>query len=175
MPTNDQIAVIKSTFAERYDLDLAAIRDDGEALKTAVEAAGAGRLNSKACFSYDDQAAFIQDLDTFDLSKAAPDSRLDAKHIETNLNEAMKLAQTCMQLRSYYGELARHRNETRFRGEEFVRLDDVHRMEVKAGLFSMPWREASDERQGLEAALTHATSQRRIPQDMLSGSVAQCR
>jgi hypothetical protein len=168
MLNSDQTSTIKSAFAERYNLDLAGIRKDAAALKTAVQSPDpANQQSAGACYTYDGHQALVPDLETLDHAEVKYDSRFSERQIEANVDEATKLSQTCLSLRAQYGELARHRNETRFKGEEFVRLDAVHIQEIEAGLYKLPWQEATDERTGLEEALVHAQKQRAIPQEML--------
>jgi hypothetical protein len=172
----DQISHIEFTFAKRYDIDLIGIRNDAKVLMAAVQSPDSSNPeNASACYAYDGRQAFVPDLDTLDCATVKPDGRLSDRQVEANLDDATKLLQTCLLLRSQYGELARHRNETRFKGEEFVRLDTVHKQEVEAGLYRLPWQEAADERRGLEEALAHAQKQRGIPQEMLKDSRGDCR
>ncbi|MDU0309428.1 hypothetical protein [Rhizobium sp. 10PS4] len=170
MPDNDEVARIETAFARQYDLDLLGIRQDAASLREAV----AGPINNNGAatfYTYNGTQAFIPDLETIDPSQVVPDPRLSIRHIEANLDDAAKYSQACLQLRLQYGELARHRNDTRFKGEEFVRLDAVHLHEVDEGLYKLPWKEAADEVEGLELALTQATIQQNIP-EVMTGDVA---
>ena len=77
----------------------------------------------------------------------------------------------CLDLRKEYGEAAKLRNDTRFKGEEFVRLDGVHLQEVDAGLYKLPWQDASNEREGLAVSLSEAQTQLdRLEEMMRSGA-----
>jgi hypothetical protein len=170
MPNNDEVARIETDFARQYDLDLPGIRQDAASLREAV----AGPINNNGAatfYTYNGTQAFIPDLETIDPSQVVPDPRLSIRHIEANLDEAAKYSQACLHLRMQYGELARHRNDTRFKGEEFVRLDAVHLHEVDEGLYKLPWQEAADDAEGLELALAQATVQQSIP-DAMTGDVA---
>lgn len=167
MPDLDEVARIETDFARQYDLDLPGIRQDAASLRKAV----AGKVNDNRTatfYTYNGPQAFIPDLETIDPSKVVPAPGLSIRHIEANLDEAAKYAQACLQLRTQYGELARHRNDTRFKGEEFVRLDAVHLHEIDEGLYKLPWQEAADEIEGLELALAQATVQQNIPESMTS-------
>lgn len=167
MLTSDEVLRIEAEFARQYDLDLPGIRQDAVSLRDAV--AGPVTNNGAATFyTYNGTQAFIPDLETIDTSQVVPDPRLSIRHIETNLDEAAKYSQACLQLRLQYGELARHRNDTRFKGEEFVRLDAVHLHEVDEGLYKLPWQEAADDAAGLELALAQAAVQQSIPDAMTS-------
>lgn len=169
MTAPTEINSIKSSFAKCYDLDLPMIDRDVAALTRALQKSDSIELQ-RACSTSVVNKAYVPDLDTLAYATVMPDARLSDRHVEANLDEAMKLLQSCLLLRSQYGEQARHRNETRFKGEEFVRLDAVHMQEVDAGLYKLPWQEAATERKGLEDALAHAHKQRAIPQEMLQGT-----
>jgi len=82
------------------------------------------------------------------------------------LDEAIKYCQSCLQIREQYGEAARLRNDTRFKGEEFARLDAVHLQEIEAGIYSLPWEEAANETAGLKTALTEAELQQKTIEEM---------
>ncbi len=171
MPTKEDVARIESNFARQYDLDLAGIYKDAASLRTALAARPAA--NQSLVFTYNGSEAFVPDLETIDASQVVPDQRLSLRQIEANLDEASKYLQACQQLRGQYGELAKNRNDTRFKGEEFVRLDKVHLEEIDAGLYSLPWKEAADEAVGLELATAQAKAQQSIPEEMTGPGNAQ--
>jgi hypothetical protein len=85
--------------------------------------------------------------------------------VEHNLEEAIRYSQNCLQIRQQYSETAKLRNDTRFKGEEFIRLDEVHLQEVDAGLYRLPWQEAADERTALEFAVSFARTQQAITEE----------
>jgi len=94
MLNSDQTSTIKSAFAERYDLDLAGIRNDAAALKTAVQSPDpANQPAAGACYTYDGHQAFVPDLETLDHADVKPDDRFSERQIEANLDEAAKLSQ----------------------------------------------------------------------------------
>src|SRR5437016_1957567 len=136
MPSNEEVIQIESSFARQYGLDLPGIHKDAATLRRAIAASAS---DPAKFYTYNGSQAFVPDLEAIDPSKVNHDPRLSARLIEANLDEATKYSQACLQLRSQYGELARHRNDTRFKGEEFVRLDAVHKQEVEAGLYKLPW------------------------------------
>jgi hypothetical protein len=158
----------KSQRLRQYDLDLPGIHKDIASLRTAV--ATPSPDIPATFYTYNGTEAFVPDLETIDASQVVPDQRLSIRQIEANLDEAGKYSQACLQLRTQYGDLARHRNDTRFKGEEFVRLDAVHLQEVDAGLYKLPWQEAADEAAGLELAVAQANVQQSIPEAMTSAA-----
>jgi hypothetical protein len=173
MPTNAQIAEIEVAFAEQYGLDLPGIRKDTETLKKLVaETPANANLINSVCYPYDGKEAFVPDLEATALSAISPDARLSPRRVELNLDESLKYLQSCLQIRQQYGEAARLRNDTRFKGEEFVRLDAVHLQEVDAGLYKLPWQEAAAERAGLETAVAQSNSQQSIPEEMMRDGAA---
>lgn len=164
MPSKEEVGKIQVAFARQYDLDLLGIHSDSAALKTSLLAPS---NNGAATFyTYNGNEAVVPDLETTDASQIVPDQRLSIRQIEANLDEAGKYSQACLQLRAQYGEIAKNRNDTRFKGEEFLRLDAVHLQEIDAGLYKLPWQEAADEAAGLEAAVAQANVQQGIPQEM---------
>ena len=168
MPSDDEVSRIEADFARQYDLDLPGIRQDAQSLRAAV--AGPVIDPLVPFYTYNGTQAFIPNLETIDPSQVVPDPRLSIRLIEANLEEATKYSQTCLQLQSHYEELARYRNDTRFKGEEFVRLDAVHLHEIDEGFYKLPWQEAADDVEGLELALAQANVQQSIP-DAMTGAV----
>ncbi|PAQ04889.1 hypothetical protein [Mesorhizobium temperatum] len=169
MPTSKDIEKIATRFANQYNIDLQAIRKDTSTLQALVAAPS---IDSKAitesCYTYTGSGADVPNLEGPNSTQVSIDSRLSSRLVEVNLDEASKYAQTCGQLRDQYGALAKQRNDTRYKGEEFVRLDEVHSLEIDAGLYKLPWQEAADEGAGLDAAIQQTEIQTSIPGDMLS-------
>jgi hypothetical protein len=172
MPSKADIANIKVDFSRQYGLDLSGIHRDAATLRSLVAdaAANSNVLDYTNCYSYDGKEAVVPDLETAAFSSIPVDTRLSARRVELNLDEAIRYSQSCLQLRQQYGELARLRNDTRFKGEEFVRLDEVHKQEIDAGLYQLPWQEAADEKTGFEAAVAQAQIQQSIPTEMMQGA-----
>jgi len=167
MSSNVDVARIETAFAQQYDLDLPGLHKDIANLRTAV-AAPLTEIEAAASYTYNGSLSFVPDLETIDPSQVVPDQRLSIRQIEANLDEASKYSQACLQIRTQYGDTARHRNDTRFKGEEFIRLDGVHLQEIEAGIYKLPWQEAADEVAGLELAIAQANVQRSIPEEMTS-------
>ena len=46
-------------------------------------------------------------------------------------------------------------------------LDEVHKQEIDAGLYKLPWQEAADEKTGFETAVAQAQIQQGIPTEMM--------
>ena len=123
MPTKSDIANIKLAFSKQYGLDLPGIHRDAAALRTLVaDAAANSNVSDFAnCYSYDGKEAIVPDLETTAFSSIPADARLNNRRVELNLDEAIRYSQSCLQIRQQYGEMARLRNDTQFKGEEFVR------------------------------------------------------
>ena len=151
MPTSAQIIDIKAAFARQYDLDLNGIQRDAKTFRLLVadtsvnSGVNPGQITSN-CYTYDGTQALVPNLETTAFSEISPDTRVNPRRVELTLDEAIKYSQTCLQIRHQYGEAAKLRNDTRFKGEEFVRLDDVHQHEVANDLYKIPWQDAADER-----------------------------
>ena len=160
---------IKVAFSKQYGLDLSGIHRDAATLRTLVAdaAANSNALDYTNCYSYDGKEAIVPDLETTAFPSIPADARLTARRVELNLDEALRYSQSCLQIRQQYGELARLRNDTRFKGEEFVRLDEVHKQEIDAGLYQLPWQEAADEKTGFEAAIAQAEIRQGVPAEMM--------
>jgi hypothetical protein len=167
MPSKEDIAKIQVAFATQYGLDLAGIHKDTETLRTLVAEIpiNSNQINN-SCYTYDGTQAFVPNLETTAFFQIDLDPRLNPRRIELNLDEARKYLQSCLQIRLQYGDIARLRNDTRFKGEEFVRLDEVHLQEVEADLYKLPWQEADAEIVGLKSAIKQASVQQSIPEEM---------
>lgn len=171
MPNAAEIETIKRDFAQCYEIDLPNVRNDQlvklhaffdstkNQLADSKEVYSAQIYNDASTYTYQGSSAFVPDLETRTLAEIKKDDRLFPQRIELNLDEAMKYLQNCHQIRKEYGESAKLRNDTRFKGEEFIRLDLVHLEEVKAGLYKLPWQEAADERTALESAIRESERQ----------------
>jgi hypothetical protein len=173
MPSDAEIGNIEVEFAAKYGLDLAGIKSDTARLKEL--ATQHGQNNDAAAytyFTYNGGQAFVPNLEVTAFADVAADQRLNSKRVELNLDDAIRYCQACLQLREQYANLAKLRNDTRFKGEEFVRLDAVHQQEVQAGLYRLPWQEAYDERVGLDTALAEATIQQKTTEEMMNSSAS---
>jgi hypothetical protein len=158
MPSQATINAVANKFADQYSIQIANVRNDEQRLQAIVASAQTAPVDSKsiykdsATYTYNGDFAFVADLET-DIYAGALDWHLNKRRVEQNLEDAKGYLQRCLQLRQQYGELAKLRNDTRFKGEEFVRLDLVHLEEVDAGLYKLPWQEAADDRAALETAV----------------------
>ncbi|MBN8892734.1 MAG: hypothetical protein J0H91_20815 [Rhodospirillales bacterium] len=168
MPTQADLATIEAAFAQQYGLDLNGIRSDAKQF-TALIASNAPDPQSVkgACYTYDGAQAIVPDLETIVFSDVPQDELIGVQRVELNFDETSQYLQACLKIRQQYGEVARLRNDTRFKGEEFVRLDAVHLDEVEAGLYKLAWLEAADEKIALETALARATEQEALCDEML--------
>lgn len=173
MPNAAETAIITQQFADKYNVDLDSVRRDAAKIRDLV---GDIKLNpissaeiyrNSPTFSSDDSLAFVPEIETLEFSEVASDPRLNSRRIEQNLEEAAGYLQTCLLQRQQYGEIAKLRNDTRFKGEEFIRLDLVHLEEVEKGLYKLPWQEAQDDKTALEKAEVEASNQCQIIDDMI--------
>ncbi|MEW6642997.1 MAG: hypothetical protein AB1586_21010 [Pseudomonadota bacterium] len=173
MANSKEIETIRADFASKYSINLDELRNDAKTLSSLVSQAQAGAIDSSRIYeegqtySSAPENARIPDLEDQSYADMPIDIRLSPRRVEQNLEEAARYSQAAWQLRQQYADIAKLRNDTRFKGEEFVRLDMVHCEEVAAGLYKMPWQEAGDDRAGLEIAVEHATRQRDVPDEMM--------
>ena len=112
----------------------------------------------------------IPSLEQFNFGDVAPDVGLSSRLIEQNLDDAVKYAHTCGSLRAEYGTAAKLYLDTAIKSEEFFRLEDVHDREVDAGLYSLPYDEASEDAKALNSALAEAAAQKAILDAMYSAA-----
>jgi hypothetical protein len=173
MPSPDEIEKIAECFGSKYGVDIAILRHDAIKLKSLVDRRAQKAVSSTEIYSDSitytpsGNPAYLPDLETFEFSDIPNDPRLVSSRVEQNLDEATRYADNCLQSRRLYGEMGKLRNDTRFKFEEFVRLDLVHREEVEAGLYELPLQDAAAERAALESGVTEATLQLNIVDDML--------
>lgn len=171
-----EIEAIKANAASQYGVDLASASNDEVRLKALVSAPteidSAQIYGGSATFSFEKSLAFVPDLETFAFSDVGPDDRLYSRRIEQNLDEAIRYVQNCLQLRKDYAETAKLRNDTRFKSEEFFRLDSVHLEEVAAGLYKLPWMEAADDNSALQEAVAQTAAQQNTLEEMLQAGAA---
>jgi hypothetical protein len=114
----------------------------------------------------------IDDLEQFDFDTVHEDVAIRDRSVELNLDEAGRLAQACTSLRSDYIATAKLFLDTRLKSEEFFRLDAIHLQEVAAGLYNLPFDEATDDVQALQAALAESGAQKTIIDTMYSTTAA---
>lgn len=172
MPSSQELLQIKSDFSTQYNLDLTGINEDAQALRNFLADLGEGKNASipAECYTYNGPQDFAPNLETISVSEITPDARLQIRQIEVNIDEASKYVSACQIIREKYGDLARNRSDTRFKGEEFLRLDDVHQQEIDNGLYKLPWEEAQDEVVGLQAAIEQLTEQQAIPDELFGNT-----
>lgn len=174
MASAKEIDAIRADFATKYSINLDNVRNDASTLFSLVSGASTSEIDSSKIYgegqtyTSDPADAKIPDLEDTAFADLPTDPRLSPRRLEQNLDEASKYSQAAWQVRQQYAETAKLRNDTRFKGEEFIRLDMVHSEEVAAGLYKLPWQEAADDRSGLEIAVEHATRQRDVPDDMMT-------
>ena len=127
MPGQDEIARIERQFAKQYGLDLDGIHRDARALRTLIaDTTATSKAVDDASYTYNGSQAIVPDLETIAFNAIEADPRIAHRRVELNVDEATAYLQMCLDLRKEYGEAAKLRNDTRFKGEEFVRLDGVH-------------------------------------------------
>ncbi|RWI99974.1 hypothetical protein [Mesorhizobium sp.] len=178
MPTSSEIARIQETVAAAYSIDLNSIKVDDVAVQTIAE-------SSKAIDAIDlyvngstyssGLKATIPDLESFAFADVPIDPSLFPRRVEQNLDEALRILQSCLQLRQTYMDGAKLLNDTKFKLEEFMRLDFVHQREVAAGLYELPWQESADDVIALRKSIAEAEMQEQVVEDMLDGSATGSR
>lgn len=165
MPSRSEIQAIAKSFGSQYGVDLAAIEKDSEKIRRLVEKEGVNHINAFEIYSESItcnpalDCAIIPDLESFEFADIPPDPNLIDSRVEQNIEEAIKYADNCLQIRRQYGELAKSRNDTRFKFEEFVRIDLIHQEEVKAGLYELPLKQARADLESINASIAGANSQ----------------
>jgi hypothetical protein len=172
MPSPTEIEKIRTDLATDYAIDLAGIYSDvnnlGKIIVDKTKPISSMEIyGGSATYTSNASSAFVPDLETLKYSDISPDQRLYSRRVEQNLEEALRYSQSCLQIRQEYGEIAKLRNDTRFKGEEFIRLDLVHNQEVAAGLYQLPWQEARDEQIALESTIPEVSAQQTIIQEMM--------
>lgn len=75
-------------------------------------------------------------------TSAAYTTQGNIRHIEHQFDELVKLVEACRLFRREYAEYAKLYLETRLGLEEFFRIDAIHQLEVAAGAYEVPWKEA---------------------------------
>ncbi len=180
MPTSAEIDNIRTCLASDYAIDLSGLSNDSNTLENLVR--DTSKIDSIKIYTdsstytntnSNNSSAYVPDLESISYADVQPDERLIASRVEQNLDEATKHSQNCLQLRKDYSELAKLRNDTRFKAEEFFRLDSVHRKEVDAGLYKLPWQEAEDDHTALAIAITEIRKQQTIVDEMLQPNSAE--
>lgn len=158
MPTSVEIENIAASFGKQYGIDIPKIRKDTEKLLEIInrnDKIGDLRTlfaNSITCEPAA-ACAIIPDLETFDINEVALDPRLFVSRVEQNLDESARYTEICLQIRRQYGEMAKARNDVRFKFEEFLQLDLIHQEEVKAGLYELPLSQATADYNALRKAI----------------------
>jgi hypothetical protein len=158
-----------------YFFDITSLNRDGSALRTAVGAAAPppapGLLLPNSVSTYLEAlstggTAVVPELETFNFADLSEDTTIRDRLIEQNLDEALRYLQNCVILRKEYGDIAKLHLDTSLKMQEFFRLDDIHQMEVAAGLYEIPYHEADFNRKATEDALKEAKEQHRIFGDL---------
>ena len=173
MSNEVEIEAIREQFARQYSIDLAALKADADVLRSRAATVRSSD-NTDAIALYENGETYtadfvdakVPDLETEPLSAIPSDSRITSRNIELNFEECLRYLQSALQIRIQYGELGKLRNDTRLKGEEFIRLDLIHLDEVRAGLYELPWREAEDDVTGLSIAVEDLEEQKAIPDEM---------
>jgi hypothetical protein len=176
MPSPAEVERIKLATAQYYRIDLDLISKDDQQLKNIINAQAtinSSQIYGEATTITDSgPTAFVPDLETFSYTDVTGDPRLSPRCIEQNLDEALRYVETCLQQRQYYAETAKLRNDTRFKSEEFIRLDLVHQDEVDAGLYKLPWMEAADDNTALQESVAQTATQQSVLDDMMQAGAS---
>lgn len=149
----DPWAGIRSQLSTVYRIPLADINRD--AANIALQAQSVPRPSIQAIYATtpNQTADLIAPIEDFDPTSITVDSRLSPSLVEKNLDEALALLEAALAIRREYAEATHRFLEARLRLEEFFRLDAIHRLEVEAGVYELPWRESEDHLRALNAAV----------------------
>lgn len=173
MPTQNEIDTIKQKFGDLYRINVSGIAADAGALAGVVSGVtppSASSIYSSSITAF--PSALIDDLEQFDFDSIGEDVSIRDRSVELNLDEASKLAQACSSLRSDYIATAKLFLDTRLKSEEFFRLDTIHLQEVAAGLYNLPYDEATDDVTSLQAALAESALQKAVIDTMYSATAS---
>jgi hypothetical protein len=171
MPTQPEIDALKQKFGTSYKINVAGIAADAVTLSNLVTSAtppSATSIYSTSISTF--STSLIDELEQFDFDSIEEDSNIRDRSIEQNVDEAGKYVQACSALRSEYIGLAKLFLDTRLKSEEFFRLDTIHQQEVAAGLYSLPYDEASDDVSSLQATLAESALQKDVIDTMYNAS-----
>lgn len=174
MPTQVDIDNLQSVFGTLYKINVSGIAADASALKQLVSAPSTP--NAYAIYtntlSVGAASPLIADLEQFDFGDISEDYAIRDRSIEQNLDEATKYVQACASLRSDYIATAKLFLDTRLKSEEFFRLDSIHQQEVAAGLYNLPFDEASDDVLSLQGAMSEAVLQKSVIDAMYNAAAS---
>jgi len=162
MLSGGEISEISERFGKLYGVDIQILRKDATKLSAIISERSGKKLSSVEIYansvtpSCPPASALLDDLETFEFQEIKADPRLDSARIEQNLDDAIRYAENCLQVRRQYSEMGKLRNDTRFKFEEFFRQDLVHLDEVAAGLYELPRQEAEAEKDALSVSVEQA-------------------
>jgi hypothetical protein len=162
----------RDQIATEYKLDLTGITADTAALKNTMSGPAlppVGTIDVAAGSSIAaNSRPMIPDLEDFTFESLPADSRLKVRQIEHNFEEGLKYLHDCSSLKSQYSETSQDYVDTRLKAEEFFRLDQIHQLEIDAGLYEASFKEASDEFTAAEAALVAVRTIKVLATDLLN-------
>lgn len=163
----------RARLAAAFDLDLAQIQQDASRLAAIVDEKTQTRIRGGEATSYSsDSNALLPPLEGGTLADLLPPARSSPLHIEANLEDAARLLATAQDVKDKYESAARDFLDAKVRIDEFMRLDDVHKLEITAGLYSTPATDAADELAGVGAAVAQLKDARDRIAQMLSSTGA---
>lgn len=144
---------IRALVGQQYSIDVQRLAKDSQSLQTS-----SFKSLATARAVYEQQWAILAssitaNLERYPFSDYVKSDDIRDRLVEQNLEDATKLLQACLALRQEYADLAKNFVETKLKSEEFFRLDDIHKQEVKAGLYELPYDEAKDDHEALKAAV----------------------
>lgn len=169
----DAWVAIRDAAAASFGIKTKDLRDDALEMARRVDATNSG--NSFQRFVFDgssianDRQYWIPVLDDINPADVveAPLYPVDVRSIEQNIDECARLIDAADRLRDKYTDLAAHYLDARLRIEEFLRNDEVHKLEVAAGIYELPWQEAETEYGALQVRVRHLELARNYAQQAL--------
>lgn len=179
MPDQAAISNIRLDFSRLYKIALDGLDDDIRAIEAPINNISSG-MHPNATEIYlssisTDNASpsLVNDIEQFEFSEETEDNTLRDRLVERNLEIACELLQDCLALRREFNDIAKLYVETRLKSEEFFRLDAIHQLEVAAGLYELPYKEAKREFEAASQTLQAGAAQRDIPHDVFEKSLQE--
>ena len=174
MPSEMEVIEIREKLGQLYNIDVPNLSHR----KGAIEQLAISETLHDATAVYvksisDSVEQLVPDLETFIYSDVPIDASIRDRLVEQNLEDAFRLLQSCSSLRREYSDVAKLYVDTSIKSTEFFMLDDIHLLEVAAGLYELPYREAADEEAAAKTGLNEANRQRKVVTDILAGTADQ--
>lgn len=110
----------------------------------------------------------VPDIEEVAFSDVVSDDRIRRRLIEKNLDSANKYLAQCLSLRNMYYETSKLYVDAALKSLEFWLLDEIHKLEVRARVYELPYDEAIAELRGAESSLEELNKQQKIYADLIA-------